>query len=414
MTKNNFYDNLNERGFIFQSTNEEEIKNQFNSGVRSAYIGFDATASSLHVGSLLPIMMLRWLQKSGHKPIILVGGGTTKVGDPSGKDETRKLITQEIIDENIAGIVKIFSKFIKFGNDDTDAILVNNDEWLSGLNYIEFLRDYGRHFTINKMLSFESVKQRLDREQPLTFLEFNYMLLQAYDFMELNKKYDCILQMGGSDQWGNIVNGIDLTRRVNQTQVFGLTSPLLTTSSGAKMGKSVSGAVWLNEDKLSNYDYWQFWRNTEDADAIKFMKLFTDLPLDEIKKYENLKGADINQAKIVLANEATKLCRGDDAAKLAYETSVNLFEKNDAGGDLPFINISNEKIDAGFGILNALVEFGFSKTNSDARRNVEGGGVKLNDVQIMDVKKNLSIDDFSNGECKLSQGKKKVGLIKLI
>jgi len=308
--RSDFLDVMVNRGFMQDCTDLQSLDEQLLAGVTPAYIGFDATADSLHVGSLIQIMMLRWLQKTGHKPVTLMGGGTTKVGDPSGKDESRQLITAEKINENISGIQQVFAKYLTFGSGETDAVMANNAEWLDGLNYVEFLRDYGKHFTINRMITMESVKMRLDREQPLTFLEFNYMLLQAYDFMELNKRYGVALQMGGSDQWGNIVNGIDLTRRINQAQVFGLTTPLLTKADGSKMGKSASGAIWLNSEKLATYDFWQFWRNTLDADVGKFLRLFTELPLDECARLAALDGAEINQAKIILANEVTTLCHG--------------------------------------------------------------------------------------------------------
>ncbi len=331
---------LRERGYVHQVSDEEGLRALASKGPVTAYIGFDCTAPSLHVGNLISIMMLRILQRSGHRPIALIGGGTTKVGDPSGKDETRKILTEEEIGANKARIRDTFSKFMTFGEGTTDAILVDNDEWLNELNYIEFLRDYGRHFTINRMLTFDSVKLRLEREQPLSFLEFNYMLLQAYDFVELGRRYGCVLQMGGSDQWGNIVNGIELARRVEGRELYALTTPLLTTSSGAKMGKSVKGAVWLNADMLSPYDYWQFWRNTEDADVGRFLRLFTDLPLPEIARLEALAGADINEAKKVLATEATALLHGREAADAAAETARKAFEEGEAAEGLPTIEIS--------------------------------------------------------------------------
>ncbi|MEO1612887.1 MAG: tyrosine--tRNA ligase, partial [Pseudomonadota bacterium] len=331
--RSDFLHELTQRGFIQDCTDLQGLDERLLEGPLPAYIGFDCTATSLHVGSLVQIMMLRWLQKTGHKPVTLMGGGTTRIGDPSGKDESRQLLTDEKIAANMDGIKQVFAAYLDFGDGPTDAIMPNNDEWLRGLNYIDFLRDYGRHFTINRMLTFESVKARLDREQPLTFLEFNYMLLQSYDFMELNKRFGVGLQMGGSDQWGNIVNGVDLTRRVNRQEVFGLTTPLLTKSDGSKMGKSASGAVWLNEDMLPAYDFWQFWRNTSDADTGKFLRLFTELPIDEIARLEALEGAELNEAKKILADEVTTLARGAEAAASAAATAAETFEKGGAGAD---------------------------------------------------------------------------------
>jgi len=333
--KSEFLNVLDERGFIHQMSDPERLDAVAASGTLSAYIGFDCTAPSLHAGSLLPIMMLYWLQQTGHKPITLMGGGTTKVGDPSGKDESRQLLTADKINENMQGIQAVFSKFLTFGDGATDAVMVNNADWLDTLNYIDFLRDYGPHFTINRMMTFDSVKLRLEREQPLTFLEFNYMILQAYDFLELNRRNNCVLQMGGSDQWGNIINGMELGRRVDRAHLHALTSPLLTTSSGAKMGKTAGGAVWLNADMLSPYDYWQYWRNSEDGDVGRFLKLFTTLPLDEIARLEALEGAEINEAKKVLANEATGLLHGKDAAAAAQETALKTFEQGDLAQGLP-------------------------------------------------------------------------------
>ncbi|MGB1361566.1 MAG: tyrosine--tRNA ligase, partial [Alphaproteobacteria bacterium] len=409
MVQSLFIKTLQERGFIHQCTDMEELDKQMNSSVVPAYIGFDATADSLHVGSLLPIMMLRHLQKSGHKPIVLMGGGTTKVGDPSGKDESRKMLTDADIQSNMDGIKKIFEQFLTFGDGETDAIMVNNDDWLCDINYIEFLRDYGKHFSVNRMLSFDSVKLRLEREQPLSFLEFNYMLLQAYDFMELNRKMNVGLQMGGSDQWGNIVNGVELTRRVSGEQVFGLTVPLLTTSSGAKMGKTADGAVWLNKERLSDFDYWQFWRNTEDADVGKFLKLFTELSLEEIAKLESLEGAEINEAKKILANEVTRICRGEEAAISAQKTAEETFVSGGLGEDLPTIEKSTSDLDGGLGLLSVLTEFGFTQSNGDARRQVQGGAVKVNDEKIDDVNYSLSQDDITDGVIKIALGKKKIG-----
>ncbi|MDH5747790.1 MAG: tyrosine--tRNA ligase, partial [Rhodospirillales bacterium] len=336
-----------ERGFFHQCTDLEALDDLASKEIVSAYIGFDCTAPSLHAGSLVSIMLLRALQQSGHKPIVLMGGGTTKVGDPSGKDESRQLLSEEQIAANMNGIKQVFSKFLTFGDGPTDAIMVNNADWLDELQYIPFLRDYGRHFSINRMLGFESVKLRLEREHPLTFLEFNYMILQAYDFLELSRRQNCLLQMGGSDQWGNIVNGVELGRRIDNRSLYGLTTPLLTTSSGAKMGKTAAGAVWLNEDMLSAYDYWQYWRNTEDDDVGRFMKLFTDLPLDEIERQEKLEGNEINEAKKTLATEATKLCHGAEAAKGAAETARKTFEEGTLGEDLPSVNVPRAELDQG-------------------------------------------------------------------
>ena len=413
MVQSLFIKTLQERGFIHQCTDLDALDSVLSKGVLPAYIGFDATADSLHVGSLLPIMMLRHLQNAGHKPIVLMGGGTTRVGDPTGKDESRKILTEDDIANNMRGIKKIFEQFINFGGGDTDAIMLDNYDWLKEINYLDFLRDYGRHFTINRMLSFESVKLRLSREQPLSFLEFNYMLLQGYDFMHLQKEHKCALQMGGSDQWGNIINGVELTRRVNGEQVFGLTTPLLTTASGGKMGKTEGGAIWLNKERLSDFDYWQFWRNTEDADVGRFLRLFTELPLNEIEKLEALEGADINSAKIVLANEATAMCRGVGAAKLAEETANTTFTQGGVGADLPTLEKTVSELDSGLGVLAVLTEFGFTPSNGEARRQVQGGGVKINDVKVEDVNVQITSLDLQDGLVKISLGKKKHGLIKV-
>ena len=375
-----FLKTLDERGFIAQCTDAEALDAAANEGIVTGYIGYDCTAPSLHVGNLISILMLRRLQHAGHRPIVVIGGGTTKVGDPSGKDESRQLLTQDKIDENKKTIKATFERFLTFGDGPTDAILVDNDEWLSELNYIEFLRDYGRHFSVNRMMSFESVKLRLEREQPLSFLEFNYMILQAYDFLELNRRYGCMLQMGGSDQWGNIVNGIELTRRTDQNTVFGLTTNLLTTSSGAKMGKTAQGAVWLNDDMLPVYDYWQFWRNTEDADVGRFLRLFTELPLDEINRLEALEGAEMNDAKKILATEATAMCHGRMAAEKAEATALETFEGGGASADLPSVNVSASELKDGMGLLQAFVLAGLAKSNGEARRLVQGGGAKVNDA----------------------------------
>jgi tyrosyl-tRNA synthetase len=390
---------LGERGYIHQVTDAEALDALAAKEIVTGYIGFDATASSLHVGNLVSIMLLRRLQQSGHKPIVLMGGGTTKVGDPSGKDEARKLLTHEAIEANIASIRRCFERFLTFGDGPTDAILVNNDEWLGRLEYIPFLRDVGRHFTINRMLTFDSVRLRLDREQPLTFLEFNYMILQAYDFLELSRRHGLRLQMGGSDQWGNIVNGIELTRRIEGTELFGVTTPLITNADGSKMGKTAQGAVWLNPDLLSPYDYWQFWRNAADADVGKFLRLFTDLPLEEIARLERLPGAEINEAKIVLATEATALLHGREAALAAAETAKATFEQGAAGEDLPTLSVGE-----GMNIAHALTQLGFTPSNKEAKRKIAEGGVRLDDVVISDP--GLVV---TGG--KLSLGKKRHGLL---
>jgi len=409
--KSDFLQILTERGFIHQATDIEALDALMSKGPISAYIGFDCTARSLHVGSLVQIMMLRWLQKCGHRPIVLMGGGTSKIGDPSGRDESRQLMTPEIIEDNMAGIHTIFEQLLTFGDSATDAMTVNNADWLDGLGYISFLRDVGPHFTINRMMTFDSVKLRLEREQPLTFLEFNYMILQAYDFMELGKRHNCILQMGGSDQWGNIVNGMELGRRINGQQLYGLTTPLITTADGKKMGKSAAGAVWLNEDHLSAYDYWQFWRNTQDADVGKFMRLFTELPLEEISRLEKLAGADINAAKIILANEATALCRGRDAAKAAEATAKETFEKKGAGADLPTLQVETIRLNEGIAANTLFVEAGLGSSKGEVKRLVKGGGAKLNDVKLTDAEFKVSLADIRDGQIKLSAGKKRHALI---
>ena len=394
---------LDERGYIHQVTDAAALDALAAKETVTAYIGFDATAPSLHVGSLVQIMMLRRLQQAGHKPIVLMGGGTTKVGDPSGKDESRKLLTDEEIDANIAGIRRVFEHFLTFGDGPTDAVMLNNDEWLSGLEYIPFLREVGKHFTINRMLTFESVKLRLDREQPMTFLEFNYMILQAYDFLELSRRERCRLQMGGSDQWGNIVNGVDLARRVDGTEVFGVTTSLITTADGAKMGKTAQGAVWLDPALLSPYDYWQFWRNSADADVGRFLRLFTDLPLEEIARLESLPGAEINQAKIVLATEATAMLHGREAADAAAQTAKTTFAEGGAGTDLPTLNIGD-----GISILAALTGLGFCASNGEAKRKIAEGAVRLDDVTVNDPGLMLVGGDQP---LKLSLGRKRHGLL---
>ena len=399
-----------ERGYVHQITNDLGLDQRANEQTIPAYIGFDCTADSLHVGSLVQIMMLRVLQRTGHKPIVLMGGGTTKVGDPSGKDAARPLLSDQDIENNKQSILQVFEKYLTFGDGPTDAIMVDNAEWLDNLAYIRFLRDFGPHFSINRMLGMESVKLRLDREQPLSFLEFNYAILQAYDFMELRRRYGCVLQMGGSDQWGNIVTGIDLTRRVDSQEVFGLTSPLITTASGAKMGKTADGAIWLNADRLSPFQFWQFWRNTEDADVERFLSLFTELPMDEVRRLGALEGADINEAKIILANEATTLCHGPDAAAEAMQTAQQTFADGGAGDGLPQISLSAEEAD-GLGMIAALVKVGFAKSNGEARRLIRGGGARLNDVAVNDEDHVMQGTDFGDGRAKISAGKKRHALI---
>ena len=391
---------LDSRGYIHQMTDAEGLDKLASAGVVPGYIGFDATAPSLHVGNLVSVMLLRRLQQAGHKPIVLMGGGTTKVGDPSGKDEVRKMLDTDGINANIASIRRIFERFLTFGDGPTDAVLVNNADWLDKLGYIELLRDVGRHFTINRMLTFDSVKLRLDREQPLTFLEFNYMILQAYDYMELSRRYGCRLQMGGSDQWGNIVNGIELTRRCDSTELFGVTTPLITKADGSKMGKSVSGAVWLHEDQLSHHDYWQFWRNSDDRDVGKFMRLFTDIPLDEIARLEKLEGAEINEAKKILANEATALCRGREAAEQASETARKTFEEGASDANLPSV-----ACDSAPTVLAALAALGFVPSNKEGRRKLAEGAVRINGEPVSDPNTPLAPGQ------KLSLGNKKHGLI---
>jgi len=398
---------------MHQCTDIEALDERASREIIPAYIGFDCTAPSLHVGSLLPVMLLRWLQKTGHKPIVLMGGGTTKVGDPSGKDESRQLLTIEKINENMEGIKSIFAKYLTFGDGPTDAIMVNNADWLDKLEYIDFLRSYGSHFTINRMLTFDSVKLRLEREQPLTFLEFNYMILQAYDFLELSRRNDCLMQMGGSDQWGNIVNGIELGRRVDSTQLFGLTTPLMTTSSGAKMGKTATGAIWLDQEQLSAYDFWQYWRNTEDADVGRFMRLFTELPLDEITRLEKLQDAEINEAKKILAGEVTKLCHGEDAAKLAAKTAEDTFEGAGISADLPTIELAKSNLEVGIAAFELFRQAGLANSNGEARRLIKGNGAKLNDSVIADETQMITLaDNNADGVIKLSAGKKRHILIR--
>ena len=395
---------LDTRGYIHQMTDAAALDMLAMKQIIPAYIGFDATAPSLHVGSMVQIMMLRRLQQAGHKPIVLMGGGTTKVGDPSGKDESRKLLSAEDIDANIASIRQVFERFLTFGDGPTDAIMVNNADWLDTLEYVPFLRDVGRHFTINRMLAFDSVKLRLDREQPLTFLEFNYMILQAYDFLELSRRAGCRLQMGGSDQWGNIVNGIELARRIDSTEVYGLTTPLITTADGGKMGKTASGAVWLNEDSLPSYDYWQFWRNTQDADVGRFLRLFTDLPLPEIARLESLEGGEINAAKIALANEATGLCRGTEAARAAAETARKTFEEGATGDELPTLVVTDDTI----AIVDALAMLGLVASKGEAKRLIKGGGARIDGVQVTDDAARVSM---GMSPIRISAGKKLHGVL---
>jgi tyrosyl-tRNA synthetase len=413
--RSEFLNTLSERGFIHQLTDADALDTLAAKGRITAYIGFDATADSLHIGSLVQIMMLHWLQKTGNRPIVLMGGGTTKIGDPSGKDEARQLLTDETIAGNIEGIRKNFASFVRFGDGPTDAILVNNAEWLDELKYIPLLRDVGRHFTINRMLTFDSVKLRLEREQPLTFLEFNYMILQAYDFAELARRHGCALQMGGSDQWGNIVNGIDLGRRVGDFTLFGLTTPLITTASGAKMGKTASGAVWLSPDRVSPYDYWQFWRNTEDGDVGRFLKLFTTLPLAEIARLEKLEGAEINEAKKVLAFEATALLHGKEAAEHAAETARRTFEQGEAAEGLPVKAMEIRDLSGeGFPLYMALAAAGIVASNGEGRRLIKGGGARINDDPVTDEQRKLTPADIRDGIIKLSAGKKRHILLKIL
>ena len=405
---------MSERNFIHQVTDWKSLDALLSEKNMVAYIGFDCTADSLHVGSLVQIMMLRYFQKCGHRPIVLMGGGTTKVGDPSGKDDARQLLNDNEIERNKQGIKTVFEKYLNFGDGPSDAIMCDNDEWLSGLEYVQFLRDYGRHFSVNRMLSFDSVKLRLDREQPLSFLEFNYMILQAYDFLELSRRFDCSLQMGGSDQWGNIVNGVELARRIDQKSVFGLTTPLVTTASGAKMGKSAQGAIWLNSDRLSPYDFWQYWRNTEDEDVDRFLKLFTELPLDEIARLSALKGNELNEAKKILAHEVTQLCHGRDAANSVAESARKTFEEGSIGQDLPFIIINKNDLEDGVWVIEAMRKLALIQSNGEGRRLIANGGVRVNDTVISDPEKQLNVSDITiSGMIKLSAGKKRHALVKL-
>ncbi|WP_417724167.1 tyrosine--tRNA ligase [Salipiger sp.] len=409
--KSDFMATMMQRGFLADCTDYQSLDEALVKGVVPAYIGFDATAKSLHVGSLIQIMMLRWLQKTGHQPITLMGGGTTKVGDPSFRADERPLLTPAQIDDNIAGIKQVFAKYLDY-EAATPALMLNNAEWLDGLNYLDFLRDIGRHFSVNRMLSFESVKSRLDREQSLSFLEFNYMILQAYDFLELNRRYGCLLQMGGSDQWGNIVNGIDLTRRVLDQQIYGLTSPLLTTSDGKKMGKTADGAVWLNADMRSPYEFWQFWRNTTDADVGRFLKLYTELPLDDCNRLGALAGSEINDAKIALANAVTTLCHGADAAAAAEATAREVFEKGGVGDDLPTLELTAEEVAGGISIVQVIVRAGLAKSGKEAKRLISENGARLDDAPLTDAGLMLDAGALSS-PIKLSAGRKRHALVKL-
>ncbi len=411
--KSDFLKIMIERGFVAECTDYEGLDNSILNGNIAAYIGFDATAQSLHVGSLIQIMMLRWLQKTGGQPITLMGGGTTKVGDPSFRADERPLLSEAQIEGNIFGIKKVFSAYLDYGEKPNDALMINNDEWLSNLNYLEFLRDIGRHFSVNRMLSFESVKSRLDREQSLSFLEFNYMILQAYDFYELNKRYNCKLQMGGSDQLGNIINGMELTRRISDERVFGLTSPLLTTSDGKKMGKSQDGAIWLNANMLSPYEFWQFWRNTTDADVARFLKLYTELPLDECSRLEKLEGSEVNDAKIILANEVTALLHGRDAALTAAQTSSEVFEKGGIGEDLPTISFRENEISDGVPIVQAFVKAGLAKSGKEAKRLIAENGARLDDKLVTNTNLILTVKMLTK-PVKLSAGKKRHALVTLL
>ena len=411
--KSDFLRVMMERGFFHQCSDLEGLDEKLTSGVVSAYLGFDCTAQSFHIGNLVQIMRLYWLQQTGHRPLPLMGGGTTRVGDPSGKDETRKLLTPEQIDANMESMMRTFTRLMRFGTGPSDAVLVNNDDWLRDLNYIDMLRDVGRHFSVNRMLTMDTVRTRLEREQELSFLEFNYMVLQAYDFVQLARNYGCILQMGGSDQWGNIIMGVDLGRRMGTPQLYALTSPLITKADGSKMGKSVSGSVWLNADMLSPYDYWQFWRNTADADVGRFLKLFTTLALDEIARLEALEGVELNEAKKVLAGEATALIHGREAADAAAETARVTFEEGRTAATLPSVRVPRARIEEGLGVLAAFVEAGLVASTSEARRQIKGGGLRVNDERVDDATATLTLGDLNeDGAIKLSLGRKKHMLIR--
>ena len=411
--KSEFLRTIIERGYLHQCTDLEGLDKLFLDGPVTAYVGIDCTGPSPHVGHMVGIMMLRRLQQSGHRPIAVMGGGTTRIGDPSGKDESRQMLSEAQIEANKRSIQDAVSRFIRFGDGPSDAIVVDNADWLLGLKYVDFLREYGPHFTINRMMTFDSVKLRLEREQPLTFLEFNYMIFQAYDFVELYRRHGCRLQMGGSDQWGNIVNGVELGRRKENASLFGLTTPLITTASGAKMGKTAQGAVWLREDMLPAYDYWQYWRNTADADVGRFLKLFTDLSMDEIARLEALQGQEINEAKIILANEATAMCHGPEAAARAAETARQTFAEGTAGGDLPTVAVARARLDAGIPVVDLMVEAGLAASKGEVRRLIRGGGAKVNDVAVSDEAATLSAADLTErGDIKLSAGKKRHALVK--
>ena len=401
-----------ERGYMHQCTDWDALDQRLAAGPAAAYIGFDCTAQSLHVGGLMQIMLLRWWQKTGNKPIVLMGGGTTRIGDPTGKDEARKMLSDQDIAANMAGIRQVFARYLSFGDGASDALMVNNADWLDQLNYIAFLRDYGKHFTINRMLTFDSVKLRLEREQPLTFLEFNYMILQGFDFAELWQRHRCLLQMGGSDQWGNIVNGVELGRRVHQAELFGLTSPLLTTASGAKMGKTVSGAVWLNADMLSPWEFWQYWRNTEDADVGRFLRLYTETPLDEIARLEALQGAEINEAKKILAGEVTRLCHGEDAAAAAAETARKTFEEGALADSLPTVGLAAAELAAGIAAFALFARTGLAASNGEARRLLQQGGGRVNDLPVTDPMAIIGDADLRDGVIKLTAGKKRHLLVR--
>ena len=409
-----FVQTVVDRGFLHQCTDMDGLAGATAAGAIVGYIGFDCTAPSLHAGSLVSIMLLRAFQKAGHKPIVLMGGGTSRIGDPSLRDEARKLLGQAEIDANMAGIRQVFARFLRFGDGPTDAVMVNNADWLDDLNYIDFLRDYGRHFSVNWMLGFDSVKLRLDREQPLSFLEFNYMILQAYDFLELARRQGCVLQMGGSDQWGNIVNGVELARRVDARGLYGLTTPLLTTAAGTKMGKTAAGAVWLNAEMLSPYDYWQFWRNTDDADVGRFLRLFTELPLPDIAALEKHEGAAINEAKVVLADEATRLCHGEEARAQAAQTAQQTFGAGSAGEALPSVAVTRDDLARGLAALNAFRLAGLAATNSEVRRLVKAGGARINNIAFTDETRLITAADLDpDGVIKLSAGKKRHALLRI-
>ncbi|WP_274423971.1 tyrosine--tRNA ligase [Chelativorans sp. YIM 93263] len=411
--KSDFLRVLSERGFIHQTSDDAGLDEIFSRETVTAYAGFDPTAASLHVGHLTLIMMLYWLQQTGHKPIVLMGGGTGMIGDPSFKDEARKLMTPDVINENVSKLKTSFTRYLEFGDGPRDAAMVDNAEWLLQLNYVQFLRDVGRHFSVNRMLSFDSVKTRLDRDQSLSFLEFNYMILQAYDFVELYRRYGCTVQMGGSDQWGNIVNGIDLGRRMDEAELFALTLPLLTTSSGAKMGKTASGAVWLSEEMLSSYDFWQYWRNTEDADVGRFLRLYTTLPMDEIARLESLDGSEINEAKKVLATEVTAMLHGREAAETAAETARKTFEEGALAESLPTVSVNRSELAEGVGLLSLFVTAGLTTSNGETRRHVRGGAVRVNDETVSDDRRRVTEEDLtSDGVVKLSLGKKKHVLVR--